>query len=160
MGKGDHTMKLQILLISTGAIILTGCASGPPLSWHQTGVESDVFDSDLAACDAAGRDAMNGVSTPYYHPPAGSSTAAAAGGAFGAGFARGLAQGQARIDARRNCFVERGYRLTMLTDDEAAYFHALDTPAERQAYLHQIAAEERDASTFPEDESSTIPEQE
>lgn len=138
-----RTIMAGLILVS---MTLSACASGPARTWHQAGVSRTQFDDDLDTCIQAGRDAANGIPTPYYSH-AGSS-AQVAGSAFGAGLARGIAQGQAQVAATRSCFEERGYRQVYLSEGEEAEFRSLDRGEPRQAFAFELATQPRDEASF------------
>lgn len=138
-------MKYVVALGSV-ALLLSGCASGGTTAHFRTGVASDAYLADVAACQTAGREAANNVGRANPNNPALSSQA---GAAFGAGFAEGLAKGKAMNEGFETCMAARNYRQVELNEAERSQFRALRNVDDRKAWLSNFAAQDHDSRAIP-----------
>ena len=131
-----------VVALGAVALALSGCASGGTTAHFRTGVASDAYLADVAACQTAGQEAANNVGRANPNNPALSSQA---GAAFGAGFAEGLAKGKAMNEGFEGCMAARNYRQVELNEAERSQFRALRNVDDRKAWLSNFAAQNHDS---------------
>lgn len=131
-----------VVALGAVALVLSGCASGGTTAHFRTGVASDAYLADVAACQVAAQEAANNVGSVTSHNPALSSQA---GAAFGAGFAEGMAKGKAMNEGFEGCMAARNYRQVELNEAERSQFRALRNVDDRKAWLSNFAAQNHDS---------------
>jgi hypothetical protein len=134
-------MKYLVVLSAVG-VVLSGCASGGTTAHFRTGVPSDTYLADVAACQEVARQAADNVGRANPNNPA---LGSQAGAALGAGFAEGLAKGKAMNEGFDGCMAARDYRQVALTETERSQFRALRNVDDRKAWLSNFAAQNHDS---------------
>ncbi|WP_312139339.1 hypothetical protein [Brevundimonas sp.] len=135
-----------VVALGAVALVLSGCASGGTTAHFRTGVASDAYLADVAACQEVAQQAANNVAHVNSYNPALSSQV---GAAIGAGFAEGLAKGKAMNEGFEGCMAARNYRQVELNEAERSQFRALRNVDDRKAWLSNFAAQDHDSRAIP-----------